>query len=79
MSNITHTLPRHLPVLLRTDYVREEIGDLISDNIEADVTDFEYIEASNTLILTTPGPVTDTELASLVEELENLQNYDSVL
>jgi hypothetical protein len=55
--------------------MHEEIHALMADNISADVEDFQYIRASNTLVLDMAGTCTAVELADLYEELANLQLY----
>jgi hypothetical protein len=69
------TPPRALQLVLSNDYVRDEVEALIGDNIQADVMSYQYIRASNTLVLDIQGVCTAEELADLYEELANLQAH----
>ena len=75
MTMLSVTPPRGLQAVLSNDYLREEVDALIGDNIQADVTDFQYIAASNTLVLDIQGTCTRAELGDLYQELLNLQKY----
>ena len=75
MSMLSLTPPRCLQSVLAHNYMREEVDALIGDNISADVTDFVYIAASNTLVLDIQGTCTSQEIADLYQELISLQEY----